>query len=194
MERTLVILKPDALKRGIVGEIISRFEKVGLKIIACKMVKVDKSFAKRHYPTSKEWFLKVGNNTLSDSKKYGIDVKKNLGTTDPIEIGKLVWEWNVDYLTSGPVIALVLEGFHAIDNVRMMVGPTVPTIAPPGTIRGDFSLDSAVSANAIGRAIFNLIHASSSKEDAKREINMWFKPEELMEYKRLEEYLYGEQI
>ncbi len=194
MERTLVLIKPDALKRGIAGEIISRFEKVGLKIVGCKMTKVDADFAQQHYPVTKEWYLKVGNNTLADCEKYGIDVMSNLGTADPLAIGKLVWKWNIDYLTSGPVIALVLEGPNAIENVRMIVGPTVPTNAPPGTIRGDFSLDSAVSANAIGRAIFNLVHASSSPEDAKREIKMWFDDNELWEYKRLEEYLYGEQI
>lgn len=194
MERTLVLIKPDALKRGIVGEIISRFEKIGLKIIGCKLIQVERDFAQKHYPVTDEWLLKVGNNTLTDCTKYGIDVVKNLGTDKPLEIGKLVWKWNVDYLISGPVIALVLKGNHAVENVRSMVGSTVPTLASPGTIRGDFSLDSAISANAVGRAIFNLVHASSSKEEAEREIEMWFSKNEIHDYKRLEEYLYGEQV
>ena len=194
MERTLVLIKPDALKRGIVGEITSRFEKVGLKIVGCKMVKVDRAFAQKHYPVTDEWYMKVGNNTLTDCEKYGIDVVKNLGTDKPLEIGKLVWKWNVDYLVSGPIIALVLEGNHAIENVRMMVGATTPTVAVPGTIRGDFSLESAIFANSLGRAIFNLVHASSSTDEAEREIKMWFDKSEIHDYKRLEEYLYGEQI
>lgn len=194
MERTLVLIKPDAVKRGIVGELIGRFEKSGLKIVGCKLIRASREFAQKHYPVTEEWYLKVGHNTLSDCKKYGIDVKSNLGTDDPLEIGKSVWKWNVDYLVSGPVLALVLAGNHAVENVRMMIGPTVPTLATPGTIRGDYSLESAISANALGRAIFNLVHASGTKDEAEREIKMWFKSDELQDYKRLEEYLYGEQI
>jgi len=192
MEQTLVLIKPDAIKRGVAGEIISRFEKSGLKITAVKMVHATRELAEKHYPTTNEWLIKVGKNTLSDCDKYGIDVKANFGTEDPKTIGKKVWEWNLEFLMSGPVLALILEGNHAIENVRMMVGMTIPTLAVPGTIRGDYSLESTISANAKGRAVYNLVHASGSHDEAKREINLWFKPSEIFKYKRLEEYLYGE--
>ena len=105
---------------------------------------------------------------------------ENMGTTDPIEIGKLKKKWNVDYLCSGPVFALVLEGFNAIERLRSLVGNTVPTKANPGTIRGVFSLDSAILANMNGRAISNLVHASGNAEEANYEIDLWFGKEELV--------------
>jgi len=191
-EKTLVLIKPDAVKRGLVGEFIARFEKASLKIIGFKMVQADRQLAGKHYPTTKEWLLKVGRNTLSDCKKYGIDVCESLGTDNPLEIGQMVEGWNKEFLMSGPVIVLVLAGDHAIENVRMIVGSTIPTIALPGTIRGDYALDSAISANARKRAVYNLIHASGSKDEAEREITLWFKKGELFSYTRLEEYLYGE--
>jgi len=191
-EQTLVLIKPDAVKRGVAGEIVSRFEKAGLKLVGAKMVHPTRELAEKHYPTTKEWFLKVGKNTLSDCEKYGIDVEANLGTSDPEKIGRKVWEWNLEFLMSGPMFAMVLEGNHAVENVRMMVGTTIPTLAVPGTIRGDYSLESTISANAKGRAVYNLVHASGNHEEAEREIKLWFKPSEIFKYKRLEEYLYGD--
>jgi len=191
-EKTLVLIKPDAIKRGVTGEMISRFEKLGLKIVAAKMVHATRELAEKHYPTDEAWFTKAGKNTISDCEKYGVDVEATMGNHDPDKIGRRVWEWNMEFLMSGPVLALVLEGNHAIENVRSLVGTTIPTLASPGTIRGDYSLESAISSNARGRAVYNLVHASGSHEEAKREINLWFKPSEIFKYKRLEEYLYGE--
>jgi len=104
-DRTLALVKPDGVKRHLAGEIISRFESTGLKIVAMKMVYVDKPFALNHYPVTEEWYKKVGNNTLDDAKKYGISSLETIGTEDPIEIGKKVHNWNVEFLTSGPVIS-----------------------------------------------------------------------------------------
>jgi nucleoside-diphosphate kinase len=191
IERSLVLMKPDAVKRGIVGEILHRFERVGLKVVGAKLIQASDDMAEKHYPTTKEWYEKVGNNTILDCQKYGIDLVKSMGTTDPIEIGKLVKKWNKDFLTSGPVLAIVLEGMHAVERIRSLVGPTVPALAPAGTIRGDFSLESAISANRRSRAIYNLIHASGTVDEAKEEIDLWFRPEELLTYKRTHEDLYN---
>jgi len=190
IERSLILMKPDAVQRGIVGEILARFERAGLKVIGAKLIQATDELAESHYPTTDEWFEKVGRNTIEDSEKYGIDLQENIGATEPIEIGKLVKQWTKDFLTSGPVLALVLEGVHAVERVRSLVGPTVPVLAPPGTIRGDFSLDSAIAANRRSRAIYNLIHASGSVEEASKEIDLWFKSDELLSYKRTHEDLY----
>src|SRR3989338_6090888 len=147
IERTLVLIKHDGVARGLTGEILARFEKVGLKIIALKMVQVSKEFAQKHYPVTEEWYAKVGGNTLDDSKKYGVSALETLGTEHPVEIGKKIHAFNVDYLVVGPVVAVVLEGTHAIEIVRKLVGHTVPALAAPGTIRGDYALHSAVSSN-----------------------------------------------
>lgn len=186
-ERTLVLIKHDGVARGLTGEILSRFEKVGLKIIGLKMVRVSKEFAQQHYPVTEEWYRKVGGNTLDDSKKYGVSAKATLGTEHPAEIGKKIHAFNVDYLTAGPVVAMVLEGTHAIEIVRKLVGHTVPALAAPGTIRGDYSSHSAVSSNLLKRSIYNLIHASGKKEEAEQEIKLWFSEKELLHYQSVHE-------
>lgn len=191
IEQSLILLKPDAVKRGVVGEILHRFERAGLKIVGAKMVLPTKDFAQNHYLMSEEAMLTIGKRTLADCEKFGVDVCENMGSDDPLEIGKKVWEWNVDFLVSGPVLAFVLEGLHAVESVRSMVGATVPLNAAPGTIRGDFSLDSAIGANVRKRTIYNLIHASGTVEEAKREINLWFKPNEIVSYRRVHEDLYS---
>ncbi|HZX12271.1 MAG TPA: nucleoside-diphosphate kinase [Candidatus Nanoarchaeia archaeon] len=183
LERTLILIKPDGVKRHLTGEILSRFERAGLKIIAMKMVYVKKEFALNHYPVTEVWYKKVGTNTLEDSKKYNISAKETIGTEDPLEIGKKVHTWNVEFLTSGPVTALVLEGFHAIETARKIAGATLPNLAMPGTIRGDLSTHSALSANIHNKAIPNLVHTSGDRPEAEREIKLWFQPEELHIYK-----------
>ncbi len=185
IERTLVLVKPDGVKRGLIGEIITRFEKAALKIVGMKMVHISRELALSHYPVTEQWYTKVGKNTLDDSKKYGISAKEVIGTEDPIEIGKKVHNWNVDFLTSGPVVAIVLEGFHAVEAVRKIAGTTVPNLAGAGTIRGDFSTHSALSANVRNSAIPNLVHASGEVEEAKREIKLWFSEKELHSYKNI---------
>ncbi len=190
IQRSLVLMKPDAVKRGIVGEILHRFERAGLKMVAVKLVHADEELAKKHYPDSEEWKKKVGMRTIEDCEKYGIDVQENMGTTDPIEVGNIVKKWNMDFLMSGPVMAIVFEGVNAVERVRSLVGETVPAKAAPGTIRGDFSLDSAIAANRRNRTIYNLIHASGSEEEAKEEIKLWFKEDPMLSYRRIHEDLY----
>lgn len=188
MERTVVLVKPDGVKRGLVGEIISRFERVGLKIVALKMVWIDKVFAAKHYPVSREeWVRGMGEKTLKTYAEYGQDPKKELGTKDALEIGKMVAGWNLEFLSSGPVVAMILEGNHAISQVRKIVGATVPVFAEPGTIRGQYSVDSPVRANATKRAVHNLIHASGNPEEAAFEEKLWFKKGEIHSYKRADE-------
>ncbi len=173
-QKTLVILKPDAMQRGLAGEIISRLERVGLKLIHAELVNASKELASEHYPTTPEWLEKVGNNTISDCEKYGVDVKEAMGTDVPSEIGELVHKWNMEYISSGPVLAMVWEGIHAVEVVRKLCGPTLPLLAPAGTIRGDFSSNSAISENVEHKPIRNLIHASGTPDEAAREIELWF--------------------
>ena len=157
LQRTLVVLKPDAIQRAVVGEILHRFERVGLDIVGMKMVWADKAFAEKHY----------------------FDVKERHG--------ERVLNILTDYLTEGPVVAMVLEGVEAIAQVRKMAGATYPNESLPGTIRGDFSHISKDYANTHNRNVCNLIHASSKPSEAEYEINHWFKKEELHSYERLDD-------
>ncbi len=192
MEKTLVVLKPDAILRGLSGEILKRFEKAGLKLIGAKMVSVSKELAEKHYPADRhEWIEQIGHKTLANYKKLEADVKKLLGTDDPKEIGKMARVWLLDYITSGPVLAVVFEGPHAVDLVRKIVGHTLPLESAPGTIRGDYSFDSSLLANSSKRAIKNLVHASGSKEEAEYEIPLWFNSSDLVKYKRADEEIIG---
>lgn len=186
MEKTLVVLKPDAVERGIVGDIITRFEKVGLKIVATKMLRPTKELADKHYPKDREEFITgMGNKTLDNYKELGKDPKKEFGEDDPHKIGLMVQKWLVEFITAGPVIALVIEGPHAIKLVRKICGFTLPSTAAPGTIRGDYSFDSSSLANAEKRPIKNLVHASGEQEEAEYEIALWFEDDEIHEYETI---------
>jgi len=175
-EKTVFIIKPDGVKRGLVGEILSRFEKRGLKIIALDMILASKEEMDSHYPKDEAWV-----------KQYGVDSKEKLGTDNPLEIGQMLRRWVVEYMTSGPIIKGVVSGVHAIDMVRKICGNSLPNLAEMGTIRGDFSVDSAVSANLNKRSIRNIIHASENKQEVENELSLWFKSEEIHDYKRAEE-------
>ena len=188
-EKTLVLIKPDAVKRGLVGEIIKRFENRGLKIIGLKMVHGAPKDFDKHYPKSRAWITNLGTRTIETYKKYNYSLKKDFGSEDPFEIGKIFRNWLIDFMCSGPVVKILVEGVHAIDNVRKIVGDTQPTFALTGTIRGDFAVDSAGSANKDRRAVYNLIHASGDKEEARNEIMLWFDPDEICDYKRIEELI-----
>lgn len=182
-----MLMKPDGVKRGLAGECIKRVEQRGLKIIALKMIRASEEHARLHYPGTERWLRGMGEKTLEIYAKYGKDPVEELGTDDPLKIGESVYRWNTEFLTSGPVVAMVISGIHAIDMVRKIVGKTVPALAEMGTIRGDFSVDSPVSANMGKRAIHNLVHASGDQEEADHEIEHWFSPEEIHDYKRAEE-------
>lgn len=186
-EKSVVLLKPDTVKRGLIGEILSRFEKAGFKIAALKMVWVKEDLVAKHYPSNREYLISVGNKTLRSYEEYGKDVNEELGTKDAYEIGKMVRKWNMDFLSSGPVVAVLFQGLHAVDAVRMMIGNTLPRFADPGTIRGDYSLDSPILANLNKRPVKNMIHASGSIEEAKLEEELWFHKNEIFDYKRADE-------
>lgn len=183
IERTLVILKPDAVKRALTGEIITRFEKVGLKIVAVKLLTAHKELVESHYPEDREeLWVGIGNKTLDNYKDLDMDPMSSMGTRDPKEIGKMVRVWLMDYLMEGPVLAMVLEAPHAVELVRKLCGHTLPLLAAPGTIRGDYSYDSSYLANSNKRPIKNLMHASGTKEEAEYEIPLWFKTSEIHSY------------
>lgn len=186
-EKTVVLIKPDGIKRGLVGEIISQVEKRGLKIIALDMIWATKSQIDSHYPKDKKWIKRLGEKTKATYKKYGFDVKKELKTDDPEKIGQMVRSWLIDFLTSGPMVKMGVKGIHAIDMVRKLCGNTMPALAEMGTIRGDFSVDSPAAANRGKRAVHNIVHASENQKEAENELKLWFSPEEIHDYKRAEE-------
>lgn len=186
-EKTVVLVKPDGVKRGLIGEVVKRFESRGLKVIALKMLMASSEHAHSHYPNTDEWMRGMGEKTLETYKQYDKDPIKELGTKDALEIGKMVAGWNVEFLTSGPMVAMVVQGIHAVDMVRKIVGKTIPAVAEMGTIRGDFSVDSPTLANAGKRAIHNIVHASGDQAEATHELKHWFKDEEINGYKRAEE-------
>ncbi len=181
-ERTVVLVKPDVLQRGILGRIIQRLEDAGLKVVASRMVNVSPKTAKKHYSKSKEWKVNIGKKVVEEFHRNNIDPKKVLGTNDPLKLGERVYHWSIEYLTKAPLLALLVEGPHAIDRAKKVIGPTNPTEAPKGTIRGDFSVDSIITANFEKRAVHNLVHRSSNKAEAKHETALWFKPSEIVSY------------
>ena len=183
-ERTLVILKPDAVQRVLVGEIISRFEKVGLKIVAMKFVKANTNTIEKHYTIDPEWKRKAGEKNIESMKEKGIDVKKTAE-----EIGNDILNSLKNYISAGPVVAIILEGSSAVPLVRKLVGSTSPIDSDVGTIRGDYVLDSYQLADADGRSIRNLIHASGTKEEADKEISIWFTDTEIHDYETAHEHI-----
>lgn len=174
VQKSLVLIKPDGMKKNLSGEIIRRIEQTGLKLVDAKMVEASEELASTHYPESEEWLQLVGEKSLEDFVKYEIDPVEILGTKEPREIGLLVLKFNKEYLMSGPVLALVFEGPMAIELIRKLVGATNPIKAAPGTIRGDFCTDSALQSDIEKRSIYNLVHASGTSDEAEREIKLWF--------------------
>lgn len=186
------MLKPDGVRRGLTGEIIRRIEQTGLKIVALEMFQPTHEQIDNHYPKDEAWIRRVGQKTLNTYKKFNYDTQKELGTEDEFEIGKMVREWLVKYMISAPLVRMVVKGVHAITMVRKMAGPTMPSDAEMGTIRGDFSVDSAAAANRDKRAVHNIIHASETPEEAEHEIKHWFGGRDVMfDYKRTDESILG---
>ncbi|MBU2496708.1 MAG: nucleoside-diphosphate kinase [Nanoarchaeota archaeon] len=188
-EVTFVMVKPDGVKRGLVGDVLKRFEQRNLKIIALAMDQPSKEKIDGHYPKTKEWITRLGNKTLTGYKEYGIDAKARHGTDDAYKIGLEIRKWLIIYMTSGPVVKMIIKGIHAIDMVGKLAGVTFPYKAELGSIRGDFSVDSPAAANKDKRAIHNIIHASENEQEAEHEIAYWFKKDEIFNYKRVEEDL-----
>ena len=177
IEQTLVIIKPDGVQRGLVGNIMHRFETAGLKVVGMKMVWADKDIVGKHYTDDIEYYKTVWEKAKAGAEERGADF-----TESPQELGDRIREANIRYISTGPVVAMVLEGNAAIQNVRNIIGGTNPLSADIGTIRGDLTTDDFAQADTEGRAVRNLMHASSEPDEAKREIELWFTAEEIYEY------------
>lgn len=184
IERTFVLIKPDGVQRGLIGDIITRIEQRGLKVIALEMIHATKDQIDSHYPKADAWLERIGEKTLNSYEKYGYDAQEELGTTNKKEIGLMVRGWLIDYMTSAPMVKIIVEGVHAIDMLRKLAGHTLPAFAEMGTIRGDFSVDSAASANREKRAIMNIVHASETPEESENEIKLWFSLDQICKYSR----------
>lgn len=181
-ERTFVILKPDTIQRSLIGEVIKRFERTGLKCTAMKMFMADEARLLQHYHKDDAWFLKKGTGIVENLKAQGTEITK-----EPIEYGKDIIRTIVHYMTAAPVIALVFEGNESVAVVTKLVGTTEPKTSDVGTIRGDYTLDSYSHSAYEDRAVRNLIHCSESPVEAEREIALWFKEEDIMSYTTAQE-------
>jgi nucleoside-diphosphate kinase len=182
-ERTLVIIKPDAIQRSLIGEIIKRYEQIGLKLIALKMAVPSPEHIETHYTLDPNWRRITGEKTIKGYKDKGLTPP----TEDPLEITGALLKKLKDYMTSGPVIVMVWKGAHAVKIVRKLTGGTEPLTSDVGTIRGDYVFDSYHMTDADGRSIRNLVHASGSPEEAELEIKHWFTTEEIINYKLVQE-------
>lgn len=182
-ERTLVVIKPDGIQRVLMGEIIKRYERLGLKLIALKMLVPTVEHIKKHYTLDPEWMRITGEKTIKGYKDKGLKPP----TENPLEITEKLLKTLSAYMTSGPVIAMVWEGAHAVKIVRKITGGTEPLTSDVGTIRGDYVVDSYQMSDADGRSVRNLIHASGSVKEADDEIKHWFKKEELIQYRHIQE-------
>lgn len=178
-ERTLVIVKPDGIQRALIGEIMKRYERTGLKLSALKMIVPTEKMIEEHYLLDPNWRKSVGEKAIASYVKKG----ETPPSSDPIAVADLVVSRLKKYMSSGPVIVMIWEGAHAVELVRKITGGTEPRSAGVGTIRGDFVLDSYQMADTDDRAIRNLIHASGSVPEAEMEIPHWFKPSEIIAYR-----------
>lgn len=184
-EKTFILIKPDGVRKGLVGEIIDRLERRDLKVVALQMFHASRKEMDSHYPKDEKWIRRLGEKTMSTYAKYGRDVKSDFGTSDLMKVGKTVRGWLLDFMSSAPMIKMVVQGVHAVDMVRKIVGPTMPYLAEMGTIRGDFSNDSPLNANLERRSVYNLVHASETPDEARHEIAHWFgKKSPIYKYKR----------
>jgi nucleoside-diphosphate kinase len=179
-QRTLILIKPDGVQRGLVGDIVHRFERAGLKLVGLKMVWPSTALVEKHYPKDRAYLISIGEKATKGMEKLGLPVGKT-----PLEIGTWVRAQLGRYLAIGPVVAMVWQGTNAIANVRQLVGSTDPILADVGSIRGDLTIDTIEMANCEDRSVRNLIHASSDADEAKREIALWFTDAELYEYENV---------
>lgn len=187
MEKTLIIIKPDAVKRGLIGKIIETFENVGLKLMAAKMVAPEKNVIKNHYPGTPEWITEMGKKTLLSFQQSGASVKEKLGTDDPMKLGQFVYDRLVKYWMEGPIVVMVWQGPTAVTVARKLRGHTIPALAEPGTLHATFSFDSSILSSSLDRVVKTFVHASGSVEEAEREIKYWFP--EIKEFKNYEREL-----
>ena len=179
IEKTLIIAKHDSLQRGLIGEIIKRFEQKGFRIAGIKMITPTEDLLGKHYADNINWKISVGKKTRESFAKKGVPMTE----TDE-QIGARIRAWNMTGLRGSPVVAIIFEGYHVIEAGRIIVGNTEPRQALPGTIRGDFSNDSFSLADTQKRVVRNIVHASGSPEEAEQEISVWFSQQEIFNYDR----------
>lgn len=184
-ERTLVIIKPDGVQRSLLGEIIKRYERTGLKLVGARFFVPTEDKVEQHYLLDSKWIINVGEKAIASYEKKGEEPPSR----SPEEVGKRVLAGLKKYLTSGPVLAMVWQGAHAVEVVRKVTGGTEPRTSDVGTIRGDFVVDSYQLGDTDGRAVRNLIHASGSIEEATKEIKHWFALEDLVNYRLVQEQI-----
>jgi nucleoside-diphosphate kinase len=184
-EKTLVVIKPDGVQRSLIGEIIKRFERAGLKLVALKMLVPTEEFVEAHYTLDPEWRRITGEKTIANYIKKGLTPP----TEDPLEVTRILLEKLKTYFTSGPAIAMIWQGAHSVSIVRKIVGGTEPLSSDVGTIRGDYVLDSYQMSDTDGRAVRNLIHATGTVEEAEREIKHWFNENEIINYRLVQEQI-----
>lgn len=182
-EKALVLIKPDGVQRSLIGESIKKYERCGLKLIAIKMVVPSKKIVLAHYSVDPQWAFKTGTKSIEAWKVKGLTPP----TEDPIKLAKTVRQQLVSFLSSGPVVAMVWQGMNAIDVIKKIAGGTEPLTSIPGTIRGDYTIDSYQAADIDKRAFRNIIHISSSFEEALKEVSIWFKSEEILSYRLVSE-------
>ena len=183
-EKTYVMIKPDGVRKGLIGEIIKRFEQRDLKVVALEMFSPSHDQLDNHYPKNEEWITRLGHKTLTTYEKYGYDAMTDFGTIEPAKIGPEIRKWLIDYMKSAPLVKMVVQGIHAVDVVRKIAGDTMPYKADMGTLRGDFSIDSPALANKEKRAVMNILHCSETPEEAEHEIKHWFGINPMHSYKR----------
>lgn len=183
-ERTLVIIKPDGIQRSLMGEIIRRIERTGLKFTAFKFLVPERDALVSHYNKDEKWFKEKGERIVADRKLHGLPVEK-----EAIEYGKEIIDLIVAFMTAGPVLAFVVQGNESVAVVKKLVGATEPKTSDVGTIRGDFTVDSYDHSSIQNRAVRNLIHCSESPAEAEREIKVWFTEDEIVKYKALQEQM-----
>jgi len=182
-ERTLVLIKPDGVQRSLIGEIIKRYEQVGLKLTALKFFIPDEDLVRKHYSSDEGWLESVGKKSIAAYEKKGLKFPFD----NAIACGKVVLERLVKYLSLGPVVVMIWEGNQAVGVVRKLTGGTEPLTSDVGTIRGDLTVDSYGLADTDDRAVRNLIHASGSPAEAEKEIHIWFKNDEIVKYRLIQE-------
>lgn len=184
-ERTVILIKPDGIQRSLIGEIIKRYERSGLKLVGVKMVVPTSEHVEKHYTIDPQWRRITGEKTIKSYKDKGL----NPPSEDPLAITAIILNNLKKYMASGPVIAMVWQGVHAVKIARKITGSTEPLTSDVGTIRGDFVLDSYQLSDADGRAVRNLIHASGSVDEAEKEISLWFQPDEIINYRLVQEQI-----
>lgn len=178
-ERSLVLIKPDGIQRGLIGEVIKRYEQTGLKLVGLKLTVPTQDQVESHYLIDPHWKKNVGEKAIEAYKEKGLTPP----TTDPVAAGARVLEALKKYLTAGPVVCMVWQGMHAVGVVRKITGSTEPMTSDVGTIRGDFTIDSYETSDRDERAVRNIVHASGNTNEAEKEIPLWFKDEELYNYR-----------